>query len=202
MWTYVHVWSYLAQFFLEWEYFRQSCREDQKTRFMLNDYIFFFRKSSRLWDNVKKCGTPKQVTDGNIIRRMRFACCKTNATDLLAQYVMFIAFPPQQWLRKTLQCYVTRTLTVLWKVIFSYVVSNERCWCDYRVNWKDMTCKQHYSGISAWTMQQVSVWVSEWVSEWVIEWPSVCMWMGLRQRMRDRETDRVYDWKTTMRSRN
>jgi hypothetical protein len=33
---------------------------------------------------------------------------------------------------KALQCDVTRTLTVLWKVIFSYVVSNERYWCDYK----------------------------------------------------------------------
>jgi hypothetical protein len=32
--------------------------------------INFFRQSYRLWDNVKKCGTARQATDYNIIRRV------------------------------------------------------------------------------------------------------------------------------------
>jgi hypothetical protein len=35
------------------------------------------------WDNVKKYGRERQATDGNITRRMRFACWLTKATDTL-----------------------------------------------------------------------------------------------------------------------
>ena len=34
------------------------------------------------------------------IRRMRFACCVTNATDTHKEYVIVIGFPRQQWLRE------------------------------------------------------------------------------------------------------
>jgi hypothetical protein len=49
---------------------------------------------------VGKYGTARQATDYNIIRRMRFACRITKATDIHSEYVIFIAFPRQQWLRK------------------------------------------------------------------------------------------------------
>jgi hypothetical protein len=58
----------------------------------------FSRKSCRLWDNVEKYGTAGQATDDNIIRRMRFACWITKATDTYSEYVTLIAFPRQQWL--------------------------------------------------------------------------------------------------------
>jgi hypothetical protein len=61
---------------------------------------FFPRKSCRLWDNVEKYGTAWQATDDNIIRRMRFTCWITKATDTHPEYVIFIAFPHQQWLRE------------------------------------------------------------------------------------------------------
>jgi len=70
--TYVHMWYYLAEFFLEWE--------------------AFFWKSCRLWDNVGKCGRTRQVKEGNILRRMRLACWITKATDTHFN----IAFPRQQ----------------------------------------------------------------------------------------------------------
>jgi hypothetical protein len=43
--------------------------------------ITFFRKSCLLWDNVEKYGTARQTRDDSIIRRMRFACWITKATD-------------------------------------------------------------------------------------------------------------------------
>jgi hypothetical protein len=49
---------------------------------------------------VEKYGTAGQATDGNIIRRMRFACWITKATDTHSECVTFIAFPLQQWLRE------------------------------------------------------------------------------------------------------
>jgi hypothetical protein len=62
--------------------------------------ITFSPKSCSLWDNVEKYGTARQTRDDNIIRRMRFACWITKATDTHSEYVMFIAFPRQQWLRE------------------------------------------------------------------------------------------------------
>jgi hypothetical protein len=58
----------------------------------------FSRKSCRLWDNVEKYGTARQATDGNITRRMRFACWIRHATNTHSEYVIFIAFPRRQWL--------------------------------------------------------------------------------------------------------
>jgi hypothetical protein len=47
-----------------------------------------------------KQGRDGQATDDNIIRRMRFACWITKATNSRSQYVILIAFPRQQWLRE------------------------------------------------------------------------------------------------------
>jgi hypothetical protein len=49
---------------------------------------------------VEKCGGTRQATDDNIIRRMRFACWVTKATDTHSEYVPLTAFPRQQWLRE------------------------------------------------------------------------------------------------------
>ena len=38
-----------------------------------------------------------RATDDNTIRRMRFACYRTNVTDTHLEYVTTIAFPRQQW---------------------------------------------------------------------------------------------------------
>ena len=55
--------------------------------------FLFFRKSYRLQDKVEKNGTARQVTDDNIIRRMRFACRISKATDKHSEYVILPAFP-------------------------------------------------------------------------------------------------------------
>jgi hypothetical protein len=49
---------------------------------------------------VEKYGRTRQATDDNIIRRMRFACWITKATDTYSEYVIFIVFPRQEWLRE------------------------------------------------------------------------------------------------------
>jgi len=67
--TKVHLWSYLVQFFLEWEMFQTNVVEEIKTRF----YVFskVFRKSCRLWGNVKKYCRAGEGTDDN----MAYAHC-------------------------------------------------------------------------------------------------------------------------------
>jgi hypothetical protein len=49
---------------------------------------------------VETYGTARQVTDVNIIRRMRFACWIITATDIHSEYVILIALSQQQWLRE------------------------------------------------------------------------------------------------------
>jgi hypothetical protein len=49
---------------------------------------------------VKKYGRVRKATDDNIIRRMRFACWITKATDTYLEYVILIAFTRRQWLRE------------------------------------------------------------------------------------------------------
>jgi hypothetical protein len=95
--TCVHLWSCLAEFFLEWGMFQTKFVDKIKTHILCS---INFRKSRRLWDNVEKYGTARQDTDGNIIRRMRFACWIANATDTHSEHVILIAFPLQQWLRE------------------------------------------------------------------------------------------------------
>jgi hypothetical protein len=57
----------------------KSCRENQNAHFMFNN--FFSRKSCCLWHNEEEYGGAGQATADNTIRRMRFACWITKATD-------------------------------------------------------------------------------------------------------------------------
>jgi len=56
--TDIHFWSYLANFFLEWEMFQTKVVEKIKTHILFS--VTFFRKSCRLWDNVEKYGITRQ----------------------------------------------------------------------------------------------------------------------------------------------
>ena len=52
--TYVHLWQYLAEFFLVWGmFFRQILQRNSKY-FLCS--ITFFRKPCRFWDIVEECG--------------------------------------------------------------------------------------------------------------------------------------------------
>jgi hypothetical protein len=74
----------------------------------------------------KKCCRAKQATDDNIIRRMRFACWITKATDTHSEYVILIAFTLQQWYANAPQCYV-------YTYIVCHVVTDTQCvYCAVR----------------------------------------------------------------------
>jgi hypothetical protein len=71
----------------------KSCTENQNTHFMSNN---FFSENRAVYEIMwKKYGRARQTTDDNIIRRMRFACRITKATDTHSEYVILIAFPWQ-----------------------------------------------------------------------------------------------------------
>jgi hypothetical protein len=71
----------------------KSCGENQNTHFMFSipppKIVSFMRCG-------KMSHTPGKATDDNSIRRMRFACWITKATDTPTEYVILIAFPRQQ----------------------------------------------------------------------------------------------------------
>jgi hypothetical protein len=71
--TQVILWPYLAQFFLEWEMFHtQSCRENQNTHFVFNNY-FPTQKNRAVYKIPWKNVVVGQATDDNFIKRRRFA---------------------------------------------------------------------------------------------------------------------------------
>jgi hypothetical protein len=86
----------VSEFFLELEIFQAKVVEKIKTHILCS--ITSSRKSCCIWDNVEKYVTARQATDASIIQRMLFACWITKATNTHSEYVIFIAFPLQQWL--------------------------------------------------------------------------------------------------------
>jgi len=69
--TNIDFWSYLAQFLLEWEMFREQFIEKPKTH-ILYSITFFFTENRAvcviMWKNIAQ---PGQATDGN----MAYAHC-------------------------------------------------------------------------------------------------------------------------------
>ena len=64
---FLHLWQYLAEFFLEWEMFQIQVIEKIKTHIVYA--IIFSRKSCRLSYNVEKCGGTTQAADDNMAAR-------------------------------------------------------------------------------------------------------------------------------------
>ena len=97
-WRPIFFWSYLAQFFLEWEMFQIKVVEKTKTHILCS--ITFFWISYRLWDNVEKCCRSGQATDDIITWRMRYGCWTTKVTDTHSEYIILLAFWRQECLRE------------------------------------------------------------------------------------------------------
>ena len=70
--TYIQLWFYLAEIFLEWEMFQAEIVDKIKT-FCIQEPIFF-RRSCYSWDSVEKCRTARQATNNNKPRHMRILC--------------------------------------------------------------------------------------------------------------------------------
>jgi hypothetical protein len=89
----------------------KRCRGNQNTHFVSNN---IFMKIVPFINNVEKYGRDRQVAD-NIIRSMRIACRVTKVTDTRSEYIIFTAFPQQQWLceRAKMLCYAYTDCSVL-----------------------------------------------------------------------------------------
>ena len=107
--TDIYFWSYIYQFFLEWEMFQTKVIEKIETRISCS--ITFFRQSCRLCDNAEKyfrAGMPQMT-----MWCRRVASWITKSANTLSEYETLTDFLPHQWLHKAPQCYVIRTLPVL-----------------------------------------------------------------------------------------
>jgi len=104
--TNIHFWSYLPQF-LEYKCFRKSCIENQNIFFMWNNLFFETRAVYEImWKNIVD---PGRAT----IRRMRMAYWLSKATHTHSEYVVLATFHCNYGYTNTPQCYVIRTLPVL-----------------------------------------------------------------------------------------
>ena len=65
------------------------------------------------WGNVEKDGGARNATDYNIIRRMRFECWITKATDTHWEYAILTVFLQRQWLHESASMLRHSTLPVL-----------------------------------------------------------------------------------------
>jgi hypothetical protein len=97
---------------LKMKRFRTKIVEKMKTHILCS--VTFFRNSCRLWYSMQEYSTARRATDSNIIRRMRFACWITKATDTHSEYVM-LHFHGTSVYANTPQCYVIRTLSCFLK---------------------------------------------------------------------------------------
>ena len=75
--------------------FVKKCKGSQDTHLC----SVTFSENLAVFDNVKKYCRAGQGTDGNIIRRMRFSCWVTMATDTHSECTILTAFPLRQRLR-------------------------------------------------------------------------------------------------------
>ena len=72
-----------------------------------------------MWKNIE----PRQATDDSIVRRMRFPCRMTKATDIYLICLILIGFPRQQWLREPASV-LRYTCIVVFRSVSDYVVTN------------------------------------------------------------------------------
>ena len=63
MQTNIYFWSYLAQFFLEWEIFLTNVVEEIKTHILFS--VPSYENPAVLWDNVEKYSKARQATNNN-----------------------------------------------------------------------------------------------------------------------------------------
>jgi hypothetical protein len=93
--TNVHLWSYLSQFFSEWEMF-QTVLGKIKTHILYS--ITFFENRTVyeiMWKNIVDPDRTQMT-----LCRMRIACWITKVIDTHSECVILLVFPQQQWLRE------------------------------------------------------------------------------------------------------
>ena len=109
--TDVHLWSYLAQFFLEWEMFQTRAVDKIKTHILYPRT--FFQKSCHLWNNLEKYCRVRQATDDCIIGHRHIAWWLPKATHILRICNTYSFSTANMVTRKRFSIGFKLTLTVL-----------------------------------------------------------------------------------------
>jgi hypothetical protein len=65
--TNIHLWSYLAQFFLEWKVFQAKGVEKHETHFMFNNFFFSENRTvyEIMWKNFVERGRPQMTNEAD-----------------------------------------------------------------------------------------------------------------------------------------
>ena len=136
--TNIHFWSYVTQFFLEWEMFQTKVVEKFKT-------LFSFRISCGLeitWKNIIE-----RVRSQIKTWRMRLACWITRAANTHSGYIKRIAFPLQHWLQKSasvsrnMYMYLPCSGMVVWCYRSSVTIITKICLLEWKYLSAGLFCK-------------------------------------------------------------
>jgi hypothetical protein len=77
----------------------RNWRENQNTHFVYSNYFRKKKKINAVYEIMYK-NTVESETPQMTVRRMPFAYLLAKATNTLSEYVIYIAFPLQQWLHE------------------------------------------------------------------------------------------------------
>ena len=58
--TFLHLWPYLAEFWLKLEIFKIEVVENEKAHFVISNF-------SSLWDDMEKYGGAREAADDNVV---------------------------------------------------------------------------------------------------------------------------------------
>ena len=117
MQTDIHLWSYLAQFFLEWETFQTKVVEKIKRHILCS--VCPPPENRAVYETM--CTNTVEPDESQMtVWHMRTACWILKATDTHSEYVILPAFPLQQWLHgraPTLQYSTVQYSTVQYSTV-------------------------------------------------------------------------------------
>ena len=135
----IHFWSYLVQFFSEWEMLQIEVLEKIKTHFSsITLFLLKIIQFMRIWKNVES-GRPQMT-----IWCTHIACWVTKATDTYSQYVILL-FHCYNGCMYVPQCYVICTLPILFLIWIGLHIKGTKIvfvYCDILKLWPNI-CLPH-----------------------------------------------------------
>ena len=161
----IHFWSYLIQFFLEWEMFQTNIVEKIKTHIL---YPVMCpphpQESCHLRDNVEKYCRAGWTTVA--IWHMHIACWIPKSANTCSEYVICIACPLHQCLHKctsvlhymNIACVVGTYCRYIWYVFYrssgwSATTSTRTCWVQQPMSGSKLSTTSRWPSPTTFTSQ-------------------------------------------------
>jgi len=119
--TNTHFWSYLTQFFLEWETFQTNILLEINTHILGSVTLFFFRKS--VFDEITWKYTVGPYMPQTTIWRIHIAYWIPKATNTHSESVIIMAFPLQNLMyeRASVVCFTYDCRVIKSKFAYQYI---------------------------------------------------------------------------------